>query len=102
MATWADLARAAATAGSEPESNCTFAPGALARIDFNGDVGNHTWACQYVLPLPGGMIALPPGGSTWAEPPPEIIPTSAWAPITAMLATLETSSGSCECSFLSS
>src|ERR1700732_2359069 len=69
---------------------------------FSGDVGNHMWACQVVLPCPGGMIALPPGGSTWADPPPEIMPTSACAPITAMLEILEASSGSCECSFLSS
>src|SRR6266404_1568512 len=48
------------------------------------------------------MIAFPPGGSTWAEPPPEIIPTSECAPITAMLEAREASSGSCACSFLSS
>jgi hypothetical protein len=27
----------------------------------------------------------PPTGSTWEEPPPDSTPTSAWAPITAIL-----------------
>ena len=30
-------------------------------------------------------MALPPGGSTCAEPPPEIMPTSECAPMTAMV-----------------
>src|SRR5580704_6009318 len=35
------------------------------------------------------MMALPPGGSTCADPPPEIIPTSACPPIIAMVWTLD-------------
>src|SRR5438067_1607872 len=46
MATSDDFARAAAAAGSEPELNSTLAPGALARIDFSGDVGNQMCSCQ--------------------------------------------------------
>jgi hypothetical protein len=38
-------------------------------------------------------MALPPGGSTCAEPPPEIMPTSECAPMTAMVRTLAGSRG---------
>ena len=84
MATSADLASAAAAAGSVPASYNTLADGAFARMFFSGDVGNQISSCQCVAPLPGGWIAFPPGGSTCADPPPEIIPTSECAPITAM------------------
>src|SRR5664279_5693275 len=99
MATSAVFAKAAAEAGSVPGSYWTFARGAAARMAFKGDVGNQMGSSHAVLPFPGGMIAFPPGGSTWADPPPEIMPTSACVPITAMLAIFETSRGSCERSF---
>ena len=38
-------------------------------------------------------MALPPGGSTCADPPPEIIPTSAWPPMIAMLWIFDGTSG---------
>src|SRR5271154_523071 len=88
------LARLAADCKSVPGSKVIFAFGNFSRRAFRGDVGNQTWSCQFVAPLPGGMIALPPGGSTWAEPPPEIIPTSARPPIIAIVCTLDGRIGS--------
>src|SRR6201999_928925 len=73
-------ASAAAAAGSAPESKATWAPGAAARTAFRGEVGNHTCDCQ--------GWAGSPGGSTCADPPPEIMPVSALGPITAMERTL--------------
>src|SRR5882757_7621962 len=62
--------------------------------------GNQISSCQCVWPLPGGIMALPPMGSTWAEPPPEIIPTSECAPMTAIERSLEASRGRMAESFL--
>src|SRR5213594_3880186 len=67
MATSAVFASTAAEAGFVPASYSTFAFGSFARITFSGEVGNHIWSCQCVWPLPGGMIAFPPGGSTWRK-----------------------------------
>ena len=39
-------------------------------------------------------MAFPPIGSTCAEPPPEIMPTSEWAPMTAMVCRRAALSGS--------
>src|ERR1700676_3936997 len=65
MATSDSLARVAVAAGSAPEANLTFKPGALAATAFNGEVGNHTCACH--------LGAVDPTGSTCADPPPEIM-----------------------------
>src|SRR5579883_3365900 len=40
---------------------------------LSGESGNQTGSIQRVWPWPGGRMALPAGGSTWAEPPPEIM-----------------------------
>ena len=101
MATSALFARAAAESKFVPASNSTFAFGAFARMAFNGEVGNHTGCPHTVARFPGGMMTLPPGGSTCAEPPPESIPISACAPIRAMDLTFEASRGNCWPSFLS-
>src|ERR1700733_11179286 len=93
MATSDFRARAAADAGSAPESNSTLAPLAAADTAFNGDVGNHTCDCQ--------GWAGSPGGSTCADPPPEIMPVSACGPITAMECTVVGSSGNRPLVFLS-
>src|SRR5215467_14040698 len=86
MATSDDFARDAAEAGSDPESNFTLADGAIAFTAFNGEVGNQT--CD------SHAGAVLPGGSTCAEPPPEIIPMSAFFPMIAMLRSLPASRGS--------
>src|SRR6201996_6966915 len=93
MATSDFLASAAADAGFAPESNSTFAPGAWAQIAFKGEVGNHTCACH--------GAAGRPGGSTCADPPPEIMPVSACGPITAIECTLLGSRGNRPLVFLS-
>src|SRR5512143_832492 len=97
MATSAVFAAAAAAAGSVPGSQVTFTPEARARIAFNGDDGYHTSASQRFVV----GTALPPGGSTCAEPPPEITPTSACEPITAIDFTAALS-GNWLCSFFNS
>ena len=53
MATSADFASASAEERSVPASNCTFAPGAFARIAFKGEVGNHICCCHAFCPCPG-------------------------------------------------
>src|SRR5258707_7311566 len=86
---------ASSTADSEfaPESNCTLALGAFALTAFSGEVGNHMCSCHFA---PGR-----PGGSTCADPPPEIMLVSACAPIIAMECTFVRSSGSTPSLFLS-
>src|SRR3954447_10034163 len=68
------LASAAALFLSLPERQSTFALGSFAWMVFNGEVGNQTCACH---------SWVGPGGSTWAEPPPEIMPKSARSPMIA-------------------
>src|ERR1700688_922324 len=88
------LARAAVAAGSAPEANLTLKPGALAATAFNGEVGNHTCAFH--------AGAENPGGSTCADPPPEIMPSSACVPTIAMERTFARSNGNTPLSFFSS
>ena len=76
MATLDWRANAAAAAGSLPESNFTVAPDASAVTAFKGDGGNQTCDCH------AGSVL--PGGSTCADPPPEIMPTFACEPMMAM------------------
>src|SRR6516225_6607030 len=94
MATSDLLANAAADAGSAPEANSTVAPGVLAAMALSGDDGNQT--CSFHL------VAPRPGGSTCAEPPPEIMPVLAFGPMTAMERSLAGSSGNIPRSFLNS
>ena len=93
---WASFA---AESKSVPGSKVILVCGSLSRSAASGEVGNQMCSCQTVAPLPGGMMALPPGGSTCAEPPPEIMPTSAWPPIMAMLRTREGRMGRTELRF---
>src|SRR5215831_13920304 len=76
-ATSAFFAAAAALAGLAPESKVTLAPGTFATTAFKGEVGNHT--CSFHL----GEER--PGGSTCADPPPEIMAVSAFVPMMAIL-----------------
>src|ERR1700728_1275892 len=96
-ATSAPFAAAAAAAGSVPGSYLTVALGARAWIALSGEVGNQISSSQWVAPLPSGMMALPPMGSTCAEPPPEIMPTSECDPITAIVRSLDGFNGNVAC-----
>src|SRR3974377_2101958 len=87
MATSEDLARAAAEAGSVPALYSTLALGAAWRMYLRGDEGKYIGFCHSAVPGLGSM-ALPPGASTCAEPPPERTPTSAWEPMIGMEGTL--------------
>src|ERR1035441_3243077 len=86
MATSDALASAAAAAGSVPALYSTLACGALARIAFSGEEGYQTAPRDWAAPAAGagGATALPPGGFTCAEPPPESTPASACDPMTAI------------------
>src|ERR1700692_2661390 len=88
------FARAAVAAGSAPEANFTLNPGALAATAFKGEVGNHT--CSFHLNDEN------PGGSTCADPPPEIMLSSACVPIIATERTFARSHGNTPLSFFSS
>src|SRR5712692_896406 len=94
MATSDFFASSAADSEFVPESNCTLAPGTFALTAFKGEVGNHTCSCHFA---PGR-----PGGSTCADPPPEIMLALACAPIIAMECNFVRSSGSTPSLFLSS
>ncbi len=83
IATSEAFASAAAEALSVPGLNSTFAFGACFWMYFIGDEGKYTVSPQFAPPG-CGLIALPPGGSTCAEPPPESTPTSACDPIIAI------------------
>ncbi len=86
-ATSAPLARAAAAAVSVPSAYSTC-PLARACMAFIGEEGWKTMPPpQPGEPLGGGSLKEP-FGITWDEPPPEITPTSAWPPITAILPAL--------------
>src|SRR6185437_15470544 len=100
IATSAVFAKAAAAALSVPGLNSTFAFGAWRRMYRRGDDGKYTTSCQ--LADPGwGSIALPPGASTCAEPPPESTPTSACEPTIAIEVDAEALSGRMLPEFLS-
>src|SRR5580704_9382428 len=91
MATSDCFASAAAEPISAPESNCTLAPGTFALTACRGDVGNQTCSIH----REGGL----PGGSTCAEPPPEIMPVPALGPMIAIEWICARSSGRRLCEF---
>src|SRR5580692_1631709 len=88
------FASAAALSVLAPESNCTFAPGNLASSAATGDCGNQTCA---IHPAEGR-----PGASTCADPLPDIIPSFACGPITAIDFTAALFSGSSPLAFFKS
>jgi hypothetical protein len=74
---------------------------AWATMAFSGEEGKYTAAPTNDAEPEGGggggFTALPPGGSTWAESPPESTPTSACEPITAIDLMLAPTSGPRRC-----
>src|SRR6266446_716765 len=99
MATLEDLASAAAETGSVPGSNFTTVPLAFSAIPLSGAERWYTVMLNIARGSSnapgGGGTALPPAGDTCAEPPPDITPTSACPPITAIDFTPAAFRGNC-------